>query len=331
MKTALITGVAGQTGSYLAEHLLSLDYKVYGMVRRTSTSNHDRLQECLKHPNFHICSGDMHDQSSLVDLLTICQPNEVYNMAAQSFVPTSWNQPLLTADSDAIGPLRMLEAIRIVNKKIKFYQASSSEMFGKIQGEPQVESTPFYPRSPYGVAKVFGHWITVNYRESYDIFACSGICFNHESPRRGPEFVTRKISLAVAAIKYCKQSKLKLGNLEASRDWGYAKDYATAIHAMMQLEKPDDFVISTGEKHTVREFAEIAFNHVGLDYNDFVEIDPALHRPAEVWTLLGDSTKLRAATGWQPQVTFDGLVRLMVDHDMRSHSHHDVTPFRTSS
>lgn len=314
MKCALITGITGQDGSYLSEFLLSKGYRVCGLVRRTSHLNLERIQHILD--KIKLYSGDLTDLSGIIRIVEDCEPDEIYNLAAQSFVFTSWEQPILTAQVTAVGVANMLEAVRIVNPKIKFYQASSSEMFGKAQQIPQNEKTPFYPRSPYGVSKLFGHWTTVNYRESFGIFACSGILFNHESPRRGKEFVTRKISYGVARIKHNKEKKLTLGNLDSSRDWGYAGDYVEAMWLMLQQSEPDDYVIATGETHTVREFAEIAFQRVGLDWKDFVEVDKSLIRPAEVDYLLGDSSKGRDKLGWKPKVTFKQLVEMMVDSDM---------------
>jgi len=316
MTTALITGITGQDGSYLAEFLLSKGYTVVGMSRRTSTVNFERIAHIQNH--ITIAQGDLHDQSSLVNILEEFQPTEIYNLAAQSFVPTSWQQAALTAEVTAVGVLRMLDSIRQVNPKIKFYQASSSEMFGKVLEVPQKETTPFYPRSPYGVAKVYGHWITVNYRESYDLFATSGILFNHESPRRGLEFVTRKISRAVASIKLGLTQELRLGNLEAKRDWGYALDYVKAMWMMLQHDKAEDFVIGTGETHTVREFCEIAFNRAGLDYKDYVVQDPKFYRPAEVDILISNPEKAHRVLGWKPSVTFKELVEMMVEQDLHS-------------
>jgi GDPmannose 4,6-dehydratase len=319
MPTALITGVTGQDGSYLAELLLSKGYQVIGMVRRTSTVTFERIAHIQD--DITVVQGDLHDQSSLVSILEEYEPTEVYNLAAQSFVPASWSQAVLTAEVTAVGVTRLLEAIRLVNPKIKFYQASSSEMFGKVLEVPQRETTPFYPRSPYGVAKVYGHWITVNYRESYDIFAASGILFNHESPRRGLEFVTRKISNAVAAIKLGQAKELRLGNLEAQRDWGFAGDYVDAMWRMLQYSKPDNFVIGTGETHSVKEFCEIAFNHVGLDYKQYVVQDQRYYRPAEVDLLISDPAKARKVLGWEPKVGFAQLARMMVDADIERLSH----------
>ena len=314
MPTALITGITGQDGSYLAELLLSKGYRVVGMVRRSSTVTYERIDHLMDH--ITVTQGDLTDQGSLLSIFEDHEPTEVYNLAAQSFVPVSWNQPALTGDVTAIGVTRMLEAIRFVSPKIKFYQASSSEMFGKVLEVPQKETTPFYPRSPYGVAKVYGHWITVNYRESFGMFAVSGILFNHESPRRGLEFVTRKISNGVARIKLGLARELCLGNLEAGRDWGFAGDYVNAMWSMLQQEQPGDFVIGTGETHSVREFCEEAFSHVGLDYKDFVVQDQRFYRPAEVDLLVSNPGKARQVLGWEPGVSFKELVRMMVDADM---------------
>lgn len=313
-KRALITGITGQDGSYLAEFLLSKGYEVHGMVRRASTEGFERIQHIRDH--LHLHQADLLDQLSLVRLLADVRPHEVYNLAAMSFVPISWEQPLLTGEFTGLGVTRMLEAIRHVDRTIRFYQASSSEMFGAVREEPQNENTPFYPRSPYGVAKVYGHWITVNYRESFGIFACSGILFNHESPRRGKEFVTRKVTDAVARIKLGLQEKLYLGNLDSMRDWGYAGDYVEAMWLMLQQPKPDDYVVATGEKHSVRELVELAFDYVELDWKRHVEVDPKLIRPAEVYTLRGDATKARQVLGWRPKVSFPELVRMMVDADL---------------
>jgi GDPmannose 4,6-dehydratase len=315
MKRALITGITGQDGSYLAEFLLAKGYDVHGMVRRSSTENFERIGHLRDRVTLH--QADLLDQLSIIGLLKNVKPREVYNLAAQSFVPTSWVQPVLTGEFTAMGVTRMLEAIRLVDPKIRFYQASSSEMFGKVQETPQTEKTSFWPRSPYGVAKVYGHWITVNYRESYDLFACSGILFNHESPRRGKEFVTRKISHAVASIRLGLQKELRLGNLDAKRDWGYAGDYVRAMWLMLQQKAPDDFVVATGENHTVREFCEIAFGHVGLPWKKHVVVDPALFRPAEVNTLCGNPAKARRRLGWKPETDFPELVRMMVDADLK--------------
>jgi len=314
MSKALITGITGQDGSYLAEFLLERGYEVIGMVRRTSTTNFDRIRDFQDRVT--IVQGDLLDQVSLINLLQEHQPSEVYNLAAQSFVPTSFTQPVLTGEFTALGVTRILDAVRIVDRSIRFYQASSSEMFGKVQEVPQRETTPFYPRSPYGAAKVYGHWITVNYRESYDLFACSGILFNHESPRRGLEFVTRKITHAVARIKLGSQTELRLGNLEARRDWGYAPDYVRAMWLMLQQDHPDDYVVATGETHSVREFCQVAFDHVGLDWEKHVVVDPKFYRPAEVDLLVGDPSKAKRVLNWEPSVTFQDLARVMVDADL---------------
>jgi GDPmannose 4,6-dehydratase len=314
MPTALITGVNGQDGSYLAEFLLSKGYQVVGMVRRSSTVTCERIQHIQD--DITIVQGDLHDQSSLVAILEENQPDEIYNLAAQSFVATSWSQAVLTGEVTAMGVTRLLESIRSVNPKARFYQASSSEMFGKVVETPQRETTAFYPRSPYGVAKVYGHWITVNYRESYKIFAVSGILFNHESPRRGLEFVTRKISHGVARIKLGLERELHLGNLEAKRDWGFAGEYVQAMWRMLQQEQPEDFVVGTGETHSVREFCELAFDHVGLDYQDHVRIDERFKRPSEVDVLIADPAKARHKLDWQPKVGFKELVTMMVDSDL---------------
>jgi len=298
----------------LAEFLLSKRYEVHGMVRRASTEGFERIQHIRD--QLHLHQADLLDQLSLVRLVAEVRPHEVYNLAAMSFVPTSWQQPLLTGEFTALGVTRMLEAIRHVDPTIRFYQASSSEMFGAVREEPQNENTPFYPRSPYGVAKVYGHWITVNYRESFGVFACSGILFNHESPRRGKEFVTRKVTDAVARIKLGVQDKLYLGNLDAMRDWGFAGDYVEAMWLMLQQPKPDDYVIATGEKHSVRELVELAFDYAGLDWKRYVEIDPKLIRPAEVYTLRGDASKARRVLQWSPKVSFPELVKMMVDADL---------------
>lgn len=316
MKRALITGVTGQDGSYLAEFLLENGYEVYGIVRRASTEKFERIAHLMD--TIEIVPGDLLDQNSLFHALDTIRPHEVYNLAAQSFVPTSWNQPLLTGEITALGVTRMLEAIKMVDTSIRFYQASSSEMFGKVREVPQSEKTPFYPRSPYGVAKVYGHWITINYRESYNIFACSGILFNHESPRRGMEFVTRKISYGVAKIKLGLAKELHLGNLKSKRDWGYAGDYVKAMWMMLQQPKPDSYVVSTGETHSVEEAVDIAFSHVGLDWREFVRSDKRFFRPAEVDLLVGDSTKARNVLGWKPEVDFRGLITMMVDHDLET-------------
>ncbi|NBQ52957.1 MAG: GDP-mannose 4,6-dehydratase [Proteobacteria bacterium] len=316
-KRALITGISGQDGSYLAELLLEKGYKVYGVVRRLSTPNFSRLEHLRD--RVELIDGDLSDPMSLVNAIQKSEPSEVYNLAAQSFVATSWQQSVLTGDLTGIGVTRMLEAIRIVNPKIRFYQASSSEMYGKVIETPQSETTPFYPRSPYAVAKVYGHYITLNYRESYGMYAVSGILFNHESPRRGIEFVTRKITDAVARIKAGKQSKLHLGNLDARRDWGYAKDYVEAMYLMLQQKEPDDFVIATGETHSVRDFCELAFRRAGLNYQDHVVLDDRFVRPAEVDLLLGDASKAEQKLGWKPKTNFEELVNLMVDSDLKAH------------
>lgn len=313
-KCALITGITGQDGSYLAEHLLEQGYSVIGMMRRSSTVNFERIKHFQD--KLTLVMGDLLDEVSLIHVLREYRPDEVYNLAAQSFVQTSFGQPVFTGEVTALGVTRILDAVRIVNPEIRFYQASSSEMFGKVQEVPQTESTPFYPRSPYGVAKVYGHWITVNYRESYNMFACSGILFNHESPRRGMEFVTRKIAHAVARIKLGLERELRLGNLDAKRDWGYAGDYVKAMWLMLQQEKPGDYVVSTGETHSVREFVELAFAHVGLDYRQFVVQDERFMRPAEVDLLVGNPARARQELDWQPTVTFEELVRMMVDADL---------------
>ncbi len=313
-RRALITGITGQDGSYLAELLLEKGYEVHGMVRRSSTETFQRLHGCRDDITLH--TGDLLDQRSLVDVMRACQPDEIYNLAAMSFVAASWNQPVLTAEFSGVGATRMLEAMREAAPEARFYQASSSEMFGQVLEVPQTETTPFYPRSPYGVAKVYGHFITVNYRESYDLHACSGILFNHESPRRGLEFVTRKVTHGVAAIKLGLQDKLALGNLDAERDWGYAKDYVEAMWLMLQQDEPDDFVISTGETHSVQELVDLAFAHAGLEVADHVEIDPKFFRPAEVEHLIGDASKAKAKLGWEPRTSFEELVRLMVDADL---------------
>lgn len=314
-KVALITGVTGQDGSYLAELLLSKGYRVVGMVRRSSSENFARVEH-IKSPDFELRQGDLLDQLSLISLCQQVQPSEVYNLAAQSFVPTSWEQPTLTGEFTAIGVTRVLEAIRLVDPKIRFYQASSSEMYGKVRETPQSEETPFYPRSPYGVAKAYGHYITVNYRESYNLFAVSGILFNHESPRRGLEFVTHKITDAAARIKLGMSSELRLGNLDAKRDWGFAGDYVKAMWMMLQQAEPDDYVIATGETRTVRECVEVAFDRVGLDWKKHVVIDPQFIRPAEVDLLVGDYAKARRKLGWEPEVSFAQMITMMVDADL---------------
>ncbi len=315
MSTALITGITGQDGSYLAELLLAKGYRVIGVARRSSTMTYERINHLLD--DITVVQGDLHDQGSLLSFLEEYKPTEVYNLAAQSFVPTSWNQPALTGEITALGVTRMLEAIRFINPKIRFYQASSSEMYGKVLEVPQSEATPFYPRSPYGVAKVYGHWITVNYRESFDLFAVSGILFNHESPRRGLEFVTRKIADGVARIKLGLAKELRLGNLESQRDWGFAGDYVEAMWRMLQQDEPDNFVIGMGETHSVREFCEIAFGHAGLDYKEFVVQDERFYRPAEVDLLIADPSKARSVLGWEPSVSFKELVKMMVDADIK--------------
>ncbi len=314
MTRALITGITGQDGSYLAEFLLAKGYEVFGMVRRASTENFERIEPFRD--RIRLVQADLLDPMSLITILADIRPQELYNLAAQSFVPTSWAQPVLTAEFDAIGVTRVLEAIRLVDTQIRFYQASSSEMFGKVREVPQTELTPFHPRSPYGVAKVYAHYITVNYRESYGIFACSGILFNHESPRRGKEFVTRKVTDGVARIHLGLQSELRLGNLGARRDWGFAGDYVEAMWMMLQQPEPDDYVIATGESHTVAELAEIAFRHVGLDWRTYVREDPSLKRPAEVDLLVGDAGKARRKLGWTPRVSFPELIGMMVDADV---------------
>jgi GDPmannose 4,6-dehydratase len=313
-RRALITGITGQDGSYLADLLLEKGYDVHGMVRRSSTEAFDRLAHIRDQITLH--TGDLLDQRSLGDVIHAVEPDEIYNLAAMSFVAASWNQPVLTAEFSGMGVTRMLEAMREAAPDARFYQASSSEMFGKVRQVPQNESTPFYPRSPYGVAKAYGHFITVNYRESYDLFACSGILFNHESERRGLEFVTRKVTYHAAAIKLGIHDKLNLGNLDARRDWGYAKDYVEAMWMMLQQDEPDDFVIATGKDHSVRDLVQIAFGHLGLDWEDHVELDPALLRPAEVDHLIGDYSKAREKLGWEPRTSFDELIRMMVDSDM---------------
>lgn len=314
MKRALITGVTGQDGSYLAELLLEKGYDVYGLRRRTSTPNYENVEHIKDRIKW--ISGDLTDMASLIEAVKISDPDEVYNLAAQSFVAASWPQPLATGQYTAIAVTNMLEAVRIMKPEARFYQASSSEMFGKVVETPQKETTPFYPRSPYGVAKVYGHWITVNYRESFNMFACSGILFNHESPRRGLEFVTRKVTDAVARIKLGVQSELRMGNLDSLRDWGFAGDYVKAMWLMLQQEEPDDFVISTGEMHSVKELLEIAFSYVGLDYRDYVVIDPEFVRPAEVDLLLGDCSKAKEVLGWELEVGFKELIQMMVDADL---------------
>ncbi|MEX2206969.1 MAG: GDP-mannose 4,6-dehydratase [Myxococcota bacterium] len=313
-RTALITGITGQDGSYLAELLLAKGYRVIGMVRRSSSENFERIAHMVD--RLQLRQADLLDQLSLVNLLQDVAPDEVYNLAAQSFIPTSFSQPMLTAEITALGVTRMLEAIRLVNPKIRFYQASSSEMFGRVRATPQDELTPFHPRSPYGVAKLYGHWITVNYRESYGLFACSGILFNHESPRRGREFVTRKIAEGAARIALGQASQLELGNVDSKRDWGYAPEYVEAMWRMLQQGAPDDFVVGTGRHHTPRDFCELAFARVGLDYRQHVRTNPSLLRPAEVDTLLADATKARERLGWEARTSFRELVELMVDAEL---------------
>ncbi len=313
-KRAFITGITGQDGSYLAEFLLEQGYEVVGMVRRSSTVNFERIRHIQD--NITIVSGDLLDEVSLINILREHHPNEVYNLAAQSFVQTSWVQPVFTGEVTALGVTRMLDAVRIADPKIRFYQASSSEIFGKVREVPQSEQTPFYPRSPYGVAKVYGHWITVNYRESYGLHASSGILFNHESPRRGLEFVTRKITHTVARIKHGLTNELRLGNLDSQRDWGYAPDYVRAMWMMLQQDEPSDYVVATGATHSVLEFVELAFGHVGLDYRDYVVQDERFMRPAEVDLLVGNATRAHEMIGWKPEVTFESLVKIMVDADM---------------
>ena len=314
MPKALITGITGQDGSYLAEALLHKGYEVVGMVRRSSTVNYERIAHIQGSIEF--VNGDLLDQVSLIDAIKIHEPDEIYNLAAQSFVQTSFGQPVLTGETTALSVTRMLDAIRIVNPKIRFYQASSSEMFGKVAEVPQTEATPFYPRSPYGVAKVYGHWITVNYRESYNLHASSGILFNHESPRRGLEFVTRKVSYGAASIKLGLEEKLSLGNLDAKRDWGFAGDYVEAMWMMLQQEKPDDYVICSGMTHSVREFCDLAFSHLGLNYEDHIVVDEQFFRPAEVDLLVGDYGKAKRVLAWEPSTSFKDLVAMMVEADL---------------
>jgi GDPmannose 4,6-dehydratase len=319
MKKALITGITGQDGSYLAEFLLGKGYGVYGMVRRASFQRFDRIQHILD--RVEIIEGDLTDQSSLDDAMKTIAPDEVYNLASQSFVPTSWNQPVLTADVTGTGVTRMLEAIRKHKPDSKFYQASTSEMFGKVHETPQNETTPFYPRSPYGVAKVYAHWITINYRESYNIFACSGICFNHESPRRGLEFISRKVTEGVARVKLGLTDTLKLGNLEARRDWGYAKDFVEAMWLMLQQDRPEDYVIATGVSHRVQDLVDTAFGYVGLPAEPHVVVDPKLLRPAEVDILVGDASKAKTKLGWTPTSSFQEMIYMMVEADLKRLSH----------
>lgn len=315
MKNALITGITGQDGSYLAELLLEKGYKVYGMVRRSSTENFERIEHIKD--KIELRQGDLLDQLSVIKIIEEAQPQEVYNLAAQSFVPTSWTKPILTSEFNALGTTRVLEAIRQIDPKIKFYQASSSEMFGKVLESPQNEKTPFYPRSPYAVSKVYAHYITMNYRESYGLFCCSGILFNHESPRRGKEFVSRKITDGVARIKLGMQSELLLGNLEARRDWGYAGDYVEAMWLMLQQENPDDYVIGTGVSHSVKDILEIAFENLGMDWRQFAKVDKKLYRPAEVQTLLADACKAKKKLLWYPKISFENLIKMMLDADLK--------------
>ena len=317
MKTALITGITGQDGSYLAEHLLAKGYRVVGIVRRSSTTPYERIAHLVD--RIELVSADLLDQTSLVDAMAEAQPDEIYNLAAQSFVATSWTQPVLTGEFTAIGVTRMLEAMKRAAPKARFYQASSSEQFGKVIETPQRETTPFYPRSPYGVAKVYGHWITVNYRESFNLYAVSGILFNHESPRRGLEFVTRKVTDAVARIKLGLSTEVRLGNLDARRDWGFAGDYVDAMWRMLQQDEPDDYVIGTGETWSVRQLCEVAFSHAGLDYKDYVKLDQRFMRPAEVDLLVADPIKAKTVLGWEPKVRFQQLVEMMVDADLVRH------------
>ena len=327
MKRALITGVTGQDGSYLAELLLAEGYEVHGVVRRASTETFERINHLSG--KIHLHQADLLDQLSIIDVMKAADPHEVYNLAAQSFVPTSWKQPALTAEFTALGVTKVLEAIRLLGPdRIRFYQASSSEMFGKVVEVPQTETTPFYPRSPYGVAKVYGHWITVNYRESYDMYCCSGILFNHESERRGREFVTRKVTDGVARIKLGMASELRLGNLDAKRDWGFAGDYVRAMWLMLQQDRPDDYVVATGQTHTVRRLVELAFEAAGLDWQKYVVIDPALVRPAEVELLIGDPAKAKAKLGWVPEVTFEQLVERMVRADLARLQGHPLPDFK---
>ncbi len=314
-KKALITGITGQDGSYLAEFLLDKGYEVFGMVRRSSTENFERIEHIRDQVT--LIQGDLLDQMSLISIFQESQPDEVYNLAAQSFVPTSWTKPVLTAEFTALGVTRMLEALRLVKEGARFYQASSSEMFGKVRETPQTEDTPFHPRSPYGVAKVYGHFITVNYRESYNLYACSGILFNHESPRRGYEFVTRKVTDAAARIKLGLQDELRMGNLDAKRDWGYALDYVEMMWMMLQQDEPDDYVIASGETHSVQELVEVAFDYAGLDWEKYVKIDPRFVRPADVELLIGNPAKAKEKLGWEPRVSFHEMIRMMYDSDLR--------------
>ena len=318
-KRALITGITGQDGSYLAELLLEKDYEVFGLVRRSSTVNFERIGHLQD--QIELISGDLLDQKSLVSALQTARPQEVYNLGAQSFVPVSWEQPMLTGEVTGLGVTRLLEAIRACDENIRFYQASTSELFGKAQETPQNEQTAFYPRSPYGVSKLYAHWITINYRESYGLFACTGILFNHESPRRGREFVTRKITHGVARIKHGLDQELRLGNLDSRRDWGYAGDFVRAMWMMLQQDEPDDYVVATGTSRTIGEFCEVAFAHVGLDWRQYVVVDERFLRPAEVYTLLGDATKAREKLGWEPEVGFEEMVRQMVDWDLEQVAH----------
>lgn len=313
-KSALITGITGQDGSYLAEFLLEKGYKVYGLIRRSSTVNFERISHIQR--DIELISGDLLDQKSLTSALEVSGAHEIYNLGAQSFVPVSWDQPMLTGEITGLGTTRLLEAVRSVNPNARFYQASTSELFGKAQETPQRESTPFYPRSPYGVSKLYAHWITINYRESYNMYACAGILFNHESPRRGLEFVTRKITHGVALIKLGREKKLHLGNLDARRDWGYAGDFVRAMWLMLQQEEAEDYVIATGVDRTIGEFCRAAFEHVGLDWQEHVVVDPKFFRPAEVNILLGDGTKAKEKLGWEPEISFEEMVQMMVDRDL---------------
>lgn len=324
MPTALITGITGQDGSYLAEFLLDRGYHVTGLVRRSSTVNFERIRHIQR--RLKLVSGDLLDPSSLIAAIDEVRPQEVYNLAAQSFVPTSWAQPVFTGEVTGLGVVRVLDAIRQIDPSIRFYQASSSEMFGKVREVPQRETTPFYPRSPYGIAKVYGHWAAVNYRESYGLFACSGILFNHESPRRGLEFVTRKVTHGAARIKLGMARDLKLGNLDAERDWGYAGDYVRAMWLMLQQDQPDDYVVGTGETHSVRRLCQVAFGHLGLDYQDYVRVDPRFLRPAEVDQLVSDPAKAQSALGWQREVSFEELVVMMVEADLKRLQAEEVFP-----
>ena len=313
-KSALITGITGQDGSYLAEFLLEKGYRVYGLIRRSSTVNFERISHIQR--DIELISGDLLDQKSLTSALEVSGAHEIYNLGAQSFVPVSWDQPMLTGEITGLGTTRLLEAVRSVNPNARFYQASTSELFGKAQETPQRESTPFYPRSPYGVSKLYAHWITINYRESYNMYACAGILFNHESPRRGLEFVTRKITHGVALIKLGREKKLHLGNLDARRDWGYAGDFVRAMWLMLQQEEAEDYVIATGVDRTIGDFCRAAFEHVGLDWQEHVVVDPKFFRPAEVNILLGDGTKAKEKLGWEPEISFEEMVQMMVDRDL---------------